>query len=108
MTPGDARIPGDDVLDLVARAVEGEQDALAEVLARVQDPVYRLALRMTGRIADAEDATQEILIRIMTRLSMFRGEASLVTWAYRIAVNHLLNLQRRSAEKLTFASYRQD
>lgn len=108
MTSGDDRTPEDDVLDLVARAVEGDQDALAEVLARVQDPVYRLALRMTGRIADAEDATQEILIRIMTRLSMFRGEASLVTWAYRIAVNHLLNLRRRPAEMLTFASYRQD
>ncbi|HEU5025770.1 MAG TPA: sigma-70 family RNA polymerase sigma factor [Spirillospora sp.] len=108
MTSGDGRVPRDDVLDLVARAVEGDQDALAEVLAHVQDPVYRLALRMTGRIADAEDATQEILIRIMTRLSMFRGEASLVTWAYRIAVNHLLNLRRRPAEMLTFSSYRQD
>jgi RNA polymerase sigma factor (sigma-70 family) len=108
MTSGDDRTPGDDVLELVTRAVDGDQDALAEVLARVQDPVYRLALRMTGRVADAEDATQEILIRVMTRLSMFRGEASLVTWAYRIAVNHLLNLRRRPAETLTFASYRQD
>ncbi|MBO2462398.1 RNA polymerase sigma factor [Actinomadura violacea] len=108
MTSDDDRTPRDDVLGLVARAVEGDQDALAEVLAHVQDPVYRLALRMTGRVADAEDATQEILIRIMTRLSMFRGEASLVTWAYRIAMNHLLNLRRRPAEMPTFGTYRQD
>ncbi|TCO55947.1 RNA polymerase sigma factor [Actinocrispum wychmicini] len=95
--------------DLVARAVAGNQDALAEVLRRVQDPVYRLALRMTGRPVDAEDAAQEILIRVMTRLASFRGEAALVTWAYRIAVNHLVNLRRhRPQEQLTFDSYRQD
>lgn len=95
--------------ELVAKAVDGDQDALAEVLRRVQDPVYRLALRMTGRPADAEDATQEILIRIMTRLASFRGEAALVTWAYRIGVNHLINLRRSPPqEQLTVDAYRQD
>jgi len=95
--------------ELVARAVDGDQDALTEVLRRVQDPVYRLALRMTGRAPDAEDATQEILIRVMTRLASFRGEAALVTWAYRIAVNHLINLRRQPPQELlTFDGYRQD
>lgn len=95
--------------ELVRAAVDGQQEALAEVLRRVQDPVYRLALRMTGRPVDAEDATQEILIRVMTRLASFRGEASLVTWAYRIAVNHLVNLRRRSVHEqreISFDSYR--
>ncbi len=93
---------------LVAQAVAGDRDALAAVLRRVQDPVYRLALRMTGRPVDAEDATQEILIQVMTRMSSFRGEAALVTWAYRIAVNHLLNLRRQRRELLTLDGYRQD
>lgn len=101
MTPADP--------ELVAKAVDGDQDALAELLQRVQDPVYRLALRMTGSPADAEDAAQEILIRVMTRLSSFRGEASLITWAYRIGINHLINLRRRPPmENLTFEGYRQD
>jgi len=92
-------------VDLVARAVAGEPAALEQVVRLVQDPVYRLALRMTGLRPDAEDATQEILVRIVTRLASWRAEASLVTWAYRIAVNHLLTAQRRSAmerSRLTF------
>ena len=62
----------------------------------LQDPLYRLALRMTWRMADAEDATQEILIRVVTRLASWRGEAELLTWAYRIGVNYLLNLRRKT------------
>ncbi|QKG18610.1 RNA polymerase sigma factor [Actinomadura verrucosospora] len=95
--------------ELVALAVDGDQDALTEVVRRVQDPVYRLALRMTGHPSDAEDATQEILIRVLTRLAGFRGDAALVTWAYRIATNHLINLSRRPRhELLAFDGYRQD
>jgi len=95
--------------ELVSRAVDGDHDALEQVLRRIQDPVYRLALRMTARPADAEDAAQEILIRVITRLSSYRGEAALVTWAYRVAMNHLIN-ERRAArpELLTFDTYRQD
>ncbi|MGW6730478.1 RNA polymerase sigma factor [Nocardia sp. NPDC055029] len=82
---------------LVARAVDGDKAALAEVIGRLQDPLYRLALRMTGRPADAEDAVQEILIRVVTRLSTWRGEAKLLTWAYRVGANYLISQHRRSA-----------
>ncbi|MBO0878169.1 MAG: RNA polymerase sigma factor, partial [Pseudonocardia sp.] len=61
--------------DLVRAALAGEADALERVVRTVQDAVYRLALRMTGLPADAEDATQEILIKVVTRLSSWRGEA---------------------------------
>lgn len=106
---GSAGGTGSGDADLVARAVDGDQGALADVLRRVQDPLYRLALRMTGRVPDAEDATQEILIRVMTRLASFRGEASLVTWAYRIGVNYLINARRAlPQEMLTIDVYRQD
>jgi RNA polymerase sigma factor (sigma-70 family) len=84
---------------VVARAIDGDAAALEDIVHRVQDPVYRLALRMAGRPADAEDATQEILIRIVTRLASWRGEAALTTWVYRIAVNYLLNLRRTGHEQ---------
>jgi RNA polymerase sigma factor (sigma-70 family) len=60
--------------------------------------------------ADAEDATQEILVRIVTRLDSFRGEAAFTTWAYRVAANHLLTTRRRRAEEpvLTFAEFGDD
>ncbi|WP_245718141.1 RNA polymerase sigma factor [Nocardia miyunensis] len=85
--------------DLVARAVAGDAAAVTEVVRLLQDPLYRLALRMTGRPPDAEDATQEILLRVLGSLSTWRGEARLLTWAYRIGVNHLLNLRRRSPQE---------
>lgn len=84
---------------LVARAVAGERSAISEVVLLLQDPLYRLALRMTGRPADAEDATQEILLRVVGHLDTWRGEAKLLTWAYRIGVNYLLNLRRKSPQE---------
>jgi DNA-directed RNA polymerase specialized sigma24 family protein len=58
---------------LVESAREGGRDALGELVRRIQDPVYRLALRALFLPADAEDATQEILVKIITHLSAFRG-----------------------------------
>lgn len=94
---------------LVARAVGGDTAALEEVVTSLRDPLYRLALRMVWRPADAEDATQEILIRVITRLASWRGEAALLTWAYRIGVNYLLNLRRQTppeAANISFDEFR--
>jgi RNA polymerase sigma factor (sigma-70 family) len=84
---------------LVARAVDGDKAALEEVIRLLSDPLYRLALRMVWRPSDAEDATQEILIRVLTRLASWRAEARLLTWAYRIGVNYLLNLRRQTPQE---------
>jgi RNA polymerase sigma factor (sigma-70 family) len=97
--------------DVVARAVDGDQEALREIVHELRDPLYRLALRMVWRPADAEDATQEILIQVITRLASFRGEAKLLTWAYRIGVNYLLNLRRKTpqeARELSLDEFRDD
>lgn len=83
---------------LVQSAVAGSQQALETLLCSVQDMVFNLALRMLGSVPDAEDATQEILIKVMTHLSSFRQESSLKTWVFRIAVNDL-----RSYKKGMFA-----
>ncbi|WP_227979291.1 RNA polymerase sigma factor [Nocardia spumae] len=85
--------------ELVDRAVAGDRGAITEVVRTLQDPLYRLALRMTGRPVDAEDAVQEILLRVVGNLASWRGEAKLSTWAYRIGVNYLLNLRRRSPQE---------
>jgi RNA polymerase sigma factor (sigma-70 family) len=90
---------------LVARAVDGDNAALEEVIRLLQDPLYRLALRMVRRPSDAEDATQEILIRVITRLATWHGEAKLMTWSYRVAVNYLLNLRRGISAEATSLSF---
>ena len=85
---------------IVRRAQAGDAAALEQVVLAVRDRVYRLSLRMTARPPDAEDATQEILIRVITRLSTFRGEAAFSTWVHRIAVNHLLDRSKNCVERL--------
>ena len=95
---------------LVAAAVGGDRDALEELLRLIADDVARLAQRMLWHPQDAEDATQEILVKVATRLSGFRGDARVTTWVHRIAVNHLLTTRRRRAEDpaLTFAAFGND
>jgi RNA polymerase sigma factor (sigma-70 family) len=92
---------------LAFAAGEGDPAALALVIDAVRDDVYRLALRMLWHPDDAEDATQEALIRIMTRISSYRGDAAFGTWAYRVAANHILNWRQSRVERenLTFRRF---
>lgn len=92
---------------LVGRAVAGDPGAVAEVVRLLQDPLYRLALRMVWRPADAEDATQEIMLRVLGKLDTWRAEARLLTWAYRVGANYLINL-RRQTPQLSLDTYRED
>ena len=85
---------------LVNRARSGDADALEGVVRAVQHDIYRLALRMTACPHDAEDVTQEVLIKVITRLDSFRGDASVRTWVYRIAVRHVLDRKKSRVEAL--------
>jgi len=93
--------------DLVQQAKDGKKVALESLVRRIQDRVYGLALRMLGYPADAEDAAQEILIKVVTRLDSFRQESAFTTWVYRVAANHLLTTRKRLAENqvLSFEDY---
>lgn len=80
--------------ELAAQAQAGDRDALERLLLRHQPWIFNIALRMLYRRPDAEDATQDILIRALKALPSFRGESKFRTWLYRIAVNHILNLKK--------------
>jgi DNA-directed RNA polymerase specialized sigma24 family protein len=92
---------------LVARARSGSREALEELVRRHQGWIYNIAVRMLYHPHDAEDATQEILIKAVIRLSSFEGRSSFRTWLYRIVVNHVLNMKRGRVEHAStdFASY---
>ncbi len=96
--------------ELAAAAVAGDKAALEAVLCGVQDLVFNLALRMLGMVPDAEDATQEILLKVMTHLSSFRGESRFDTWVFRIAVNHLRDYRKGmfAGHPLSFEAYGED
>lgn len=70
----------------------------AEEVVREYGPrVYNLARRMLNSEADAEDVTQDVLLRVVSKLPTFRGEATLPTWLHRITVNAALMHRRHKA-----------
>src|SRR5579862_8900483 len=93
--------------ELVAEAQHGNRVALEKLVLRHQAWIYNIAVRMVFRPQDAEEVTQEVLVKVITKLSTFKGESTFRTWLYRIAANHVLNMKRRWAETrtTTFADY---
>jgi hypothetical protein len=83
---------------LVVRIRSGNREGLEELVQRHQPRIYNIAVRMLYHPQDAQDATQEILIKMLTRLSSFEGRSRFRTWLYRIAVNHVLNMKRGRLE----------
>jgi RNA polymerase sigma factor (sigma-70 family) len=96
--PG-AMIPEDEA----RLAIEGDREALERLILVLQSDLYGIALRMLCNREDAEDATQEILFRIVTRLSQFDFRSKLKTWAYRIAVNYILDVKKSVVERLNLS-----
>ena len=96
--------------DVARRAVDGDRDALDSLVRDLQGDVYGLALRMLWNREDAEDATQEILVRVVTRLSQFDFRSRLKTWVYRVSVNYILDLKKSPVERLhlTFDRFAED
>lgn len=83
--------------ELIQQILDGEKTALTILVERHQPFIYNLAWKLTGNISDAEDLTQETLIKIISSLSSFNQESSFTTWAYRIAKNHFLNNQKKAS-----------
>ena len=87
-----------DLDDVARRAADGDREALTTLIRQMQHPMYRLALRFLGDPQDAQDATQEILIRIVTHLGSFEGRSKFTTWAYTVATRSLLRAKRGMVE----------
>ena len=94
------RKTNEELMAFVEKATAGDKSALETLIVSVQDIVFNLSLRMLGTFADAEDATQDILLKMITHLSSFRGDSAFTTWVFSIAVNHLKNYKKHM-----FANY---
>ncbi|MBC7807444.1 MAG: sigma-70 family RNA polymerase sigma factor [Akkermansiaceae bacterium] len=79
----------------LALAKTGDENALAQFYAEYKEPVWRLCRRLLRREADAEDVLQTTFVKAFSALPQFRGDASLKTWLFRIAVNEAITLLRR-------------
>lgn len=95
----------------VEAARQGNRAALESVVRTAERPIYNLALRMLAHCADAEDATQEILIKLVTHLGSLREGEAAGAWALRIACRHLVETRKRGRiemMRLTFTGFAAD
>ena len=89
--PGDVRSAD---LDLAGRIRAGDGGAFEELYQRHATRLYNLAYRMAGGPTEAEDLLQDIFLLAYRKLGSFRGDSSLGTWLYRLAMNHCLDVLR--------------
>ncbi|MFY8022134.1 MAG: RNA polymerase sigma factor [Bacteroidia bacterium] len=91
--------PEDD-LQLIQESIAGNKASLEKLIKIHQDYIYNISLKLFLDPDDALDATQEVLIKVITSLKTFKGESQFRTWLYRIAFNHFLNTPKRKIELL--------
>lgn len=93
--------------EIIAAAKEGKEWAWDEIFINYKDMIFNVCYRMSGRREDAEDWTQETFLRALSSIKGFRGESSLSTWLYRIAVNVCLgNLRKKPTLSLDAVEYK--
>jgi RNA polymerase sigma-70 factor (ECF subfamily) len=84
-----------DDLTLVQRFRQGDMESFSLLVAKYQDRIYNMLLRMCGRAADAEELAQEAFLRAMERIGQFHGRSKFYTWLFRIAANLAISHRRR-------------
>lgn len=83
---------------LIEKSLNGDKHALNELIKLHEPFIYNVAWKYTNDENEAKDLTQEVLIKIITKLSSFEGKSSFRTWAYRIVFNQFLQTKRRPME----------
>ena len=92
-----ATAPSDE--ELLARAGDGDKEALEDLFRRYRLVAYRVAYRLLGHEADALDAVQEAFIKALTHLPSFQGRSSFKTWLLRVVSNAALDLGRQRGRR---------
>ena len=97
-------------LQLIDEAMKGSSKSLEQLIKRHQHYIYNVALKMVLSPVDAEDITQEVLIKVVTKLSQFEGKSNFRTWLYRITFNHFLKMKKYLLEDtiVSFEDYGND
>lgn len=86
-----SRLPGAADHELVTRFRNGDRKAFDEIVLRYQHRVYSLCYRWLGEPEAAEEVAQDVFLAVFRSLDAFRGESSLSTWIFKVAVNHCRN-----------------
>lgn len=104
------KLENHDLEVLIDKATQGDKDSLETVILSVQDLIFNLSLRMLGSFPDAEDASQDIILKVITHLSSFKKESSFSTWIFKIATNYLIDYKKHMFARypLSFEFYGND
>lgn len=84
---------------LAARAARGDETAFARLVERHYGLIFRVAWRWCGAPADAEDAAQEVCIKLARAIASFRGDAAFTTWLTRMTINTVRDMMRAGARR---------
>ena len=84
--------------NLVTAASRGDVEAFAKLVRNNSSLVYRVAMRMVGK-DDAQDASQEVWVRVWRNIRSFRGDSAFSTWLYRITVNTCLSIRQKESRR---------
>ncbi len=93
--------PASEGMDLVARSQAGDVQAFEAIYRQHAGRLYTLACRMAGSPEDGEDLLQEIFLQAYRKLGSFKGDSTLGTWLYRLALNHCLDYVRSRHAKMS-------
>ena len=85
--------------ELIKKAINGSKKALNDLIIIHEPFIYNVAWKFTADQNEASDITQEVLIKVVTKLSTFKAESSFRTWLYKIVFNEFMQTKRRPMEE---------
>jgi RNA polymerase sigma factor (sigma-70 family) len=88
----------DEHINLFNKSLQGDKKSLNQLITLHEPFIYNVAWKYTNNQEEAKDLTQEVLIKVITNLSSFKGKSSFRTWVYRIVVNQFMQTKRRPME----------
>lgn len=97
----DKAVSNQEDLELIQKIRDGNREALSKLIDKHYAYIYNISLKFFNNEQDAEDAAQEVTIKLVTSISSFKGEkAKFTTWLYRIVLNHFLKARKSGPEKV--------
>lgn len=97
----DKTVSNQEDLELIQKIRDGNREALSKLIDKHYAYIYNISLKFFNNEQDAEDAAQEVTIKLVTSISSFKGEkAKFTTWLYRIVLNHFLKARKSGPEKV--------
>lgn len=81
--------------DLIASVKDGDMNGFELIIKACQQPIFVYCYRMLGNMQEAEDAVQEVFLKVYEKIENYKEDISFSAWVYKIAHNHCINQIRR-------------